>query len=553
MDMPIRSGVLFSSINDEDFTLPIIYELLSHALYYHRLFVDKSWIRRRVETIKFVDQLTLRRKVTFEIDRTRLAQYRALWNIEGISYLPLVSGMIPEPLLDIDLVDEKNESYPLAKRRENAEVTALSLLGYILFGLQRRFNANAQQLKVHLWAHILYKWLFKTQYYENYLPVEQESSFRESLPDDMPPFVEDFLDRMRSVFRGFLGQYTLSIVAGQNESREVKLIKLSYLARLHSNTRGEVQNRGQKTGPRHGIFSLFGTSYLLPLPGFGQHNGACHARIDAPDGVVIDDAHLLKGYSEFSINRERLFDSNTTVHYWEPIKYRDQSTDDFHAEMIFDRRRVEVHDHQLSKSVVPAQSEMSIWQLKIDVNPVRSRFHVPAIALLAPETALLLNANFIGKLSGVDDSLTQSLGLFTAALLGYVLIPKEHETLTQMLRGPRFFVGTAGVLDFIALATNLDTPIRGVIGIISLTACLFLLWHILRIEAARSKNYRIFYEHARIVCHRQLGAGRPLLRYLFSWRVLSDYYTCKYRGVWITRYFWLGLRDIFVRIFWEKY
>ena len=314
--MPTRSGVLFSSINDEDFTLPTIYELLSHALYYHSLFVDKSWIRRRVETIKFVDQLTLRRKVTFDIDRNRLAQYRALWNIEGISYLPLVSGMIHEPLLDIDLVDEKNESYPLAKRRENAEVAALSLLGYILFGLQRRFSANAQQLKVHLWAHILYKWLFKTQYYEGHLVVEQESSFRESLPDDIPPFVEEFLYSMRSVFRGYLGQYTLSIVAGQNESREVKLIKLSYLARLHSNTQGEIQNRGQKTGPRHGIFSLFGTSYLVPLPGFGQHNGACHARIDAPDGVVIDGAHLLKGYSEFSINREKLFDSNTTVHFW---------------------------------------------------------------------------------------------------------------------------------------------------------------------------------------------------------------------------------------------
>ena len=73
MSMPTRSGVLFSSINDEDFTLPTIYELLSRTLYYHRLFVDKSWIRRRVETIKFVDQLTLRRKVTFDIDRIRLA------------------------------------------------------------------------------------------------------------------------------------------------------------------------------------------------------------------------------------------------------------------------------------------------------------------------------------------------------------------------------------------------------------------------------------------------------------------------------------------------
>lgn len=79
-------------------------EIVPACLYFYDLEDSKKWLRRRVETINFESELTLRKNLTLDIDFDRLARLRKKYlQSSKYLYIPLQQGMRRTPLLDVDV------------------------------------------------------------------------------------------------------------------------------------------------------------------------------------------------------------------------------------------------------------------------------------------------------------------------------------------------------------------------------------------------------------------------------------------------------------------
>ena len=93
---------------------------------------DSSWIRRRVETIRFVDQLKLQQRVTVDVSMARAIELETTTRPETDStadestpyvddnYRPVPLTLLQKQLLtDFDLLDPAGRALPCATRVED--------------------------------------------------------------------------------------------------------------------------------------------------------------------------------------------------------------------------------------------------------------------------------------------------------------------------------------------------------------------------------------------------------------------------------------------------
>jgi hypothetical protein len=102
---------------------------------YHHGFVSLNligtwddWIKRRVESIQFESDMTVRRRVSVDFRlRTWLPEPILTWNGQRVHYIP-IALLNKEPLLSFDLNDETGRAVPLLTRKKNAAIAAASLV-----------------------------------------------------------------------------------------------------------------------------------------------------------------------------------------------------------------------------------------------------------------------------------------------------------------------------------------------------------------------------------------------------------------------------------------
>jgi hypothetical protein len=82
------------------------------------------WVKRRVETIEFLDDTSVHRHISIDFRlRSWLPKPVLNWDGTGVHYLPLAL-LDKSPLLDFSLCDESGRSLPLLTRRKNSAISA---------------------------------------------------------------------------------------------------------------------------------------------------------------------------------------------------------------------------------------------------------------------------------------------------------------------------------------------------------------------------------------------------------------------------------------------
>lgn len=91
--------------------------------YFCALIDDPSWIRRRVETVQIVDLKRVERRVTLDVDMSKVtaAATAAGLDLEGVTRLPVPLALLKKTLmLDFDVRDGSGTSLPMATSDEDS-------------------------------------------------------------------------------------------------------------------------------------------------------------------------------------------------------------------------------------------------------------------------------------------------------------------------------------------------------------------------------------------------------------------------------------------------
>lgn len=97
--------------------------------YFRRLLNDQSWVRRRVETVEVTSTISTERRVSLDIDVSRLVNIAKECNIEDTKYLYFPLTLLTKRLLiDFDVTDESGRSLSLATSDEDSYAAQALLL-----------------------------------------------------------------------------------------------------------------------------------------------------------------------------------------------------------------------------------------------------------------------------------------------------------------------------------------------------------------------------------------------------------------------------------------
>lgn len=501
-------------------------ELVDSCLYYDNLFNDRSWLRRRVESISFIDNGSIRRQTTFDIDIGELTDRRSRWAVSNCIYLPLVESMKLQPLLDVDLVDDAGRSIHMGRRRENASIVAARLVGYIA-GELYKINSRID-LEAHLWVKQTFIWLYTKLYENDDLEVEEIRDIP-SISDTINKLLksEDFHEALIKHKKC----YTLSIadpfVSDTASNRlklpEIRIVKFSYVSSVRDQRKeGNVgedcdvdRNGGQS---RRSFFSPFGPTYMIPIPNFGKGESASHVRVQSPENMTLDGSHLFCDDIDIQNEYGDCIDEESdgqTGHRKYAATCDDKGSSKVIAESVFDATRVEVLDRGLPSRIW--QDQDGLWQLKVDLNPRRATFIIPSLALLVLSVGMLWAVTSIKTNSDM-------LAVVLPVVAGMLIVKQEHDVYSASLAGLRFMVGVSVMLCGLSGILNAGSSfLRGLFwgaNILSFITILGLLWHICRIQAVRCPSLLAFVRHASRVCNlSDVGPGRSLARYVFKWSI----------------------------------
>jgi hypothetical protein len=90
---------------------------------------DRRWILRRVEKLQLLDDHTLERRITFDIDLDALRGHVRAADLEPQTYIPVpLLRLAKAPLKDIDIVDGSGAVCPLLTRQQDSHLVAAMIM-----------------------------------------------------------------------------------------------------------------------------------------------------------------------------------------------------------------------------------------------------------------------------------------------------------------------------------------------------------------------------------------------------------------------------------------
>lgn len=508
-----------------------LHEIVSACLYFYALETNKKWLRRRVETMNFESELTLRKNLTLDIDFDILKRLRKKYlQSSRLLYIPLQQGMRRTPILDVGVTLDGKSEVALARRRENATIGAAMIVGYVLqsFYSTHPFPLPADFSRELSWVPILIDDLIEFESAVDIFPGKLTPSTWQ-LPKGIPREVEKCIrdsDGFGRYLLKYLAQYTLCAVirAESQSSPDIRAVKLSRQEPiLHDHT---PPHSSERSFLIRNIFHVFsGTEYMLPLSNFGMHtNGGNHVKLQAPKGMSIDSVEVFRG-DNVPLPLERRGEPGATrkfwsVHYGYDVSLAADSSADatdtdgrrrasfkIALEVMYNRRKVELHDRGLpmykSRQQVRDPS-MSLrkepWQVRLSMSSKRSRFLVPTLGLLVCTVYALFIAMVGMDKGGNHGSLISSVStLGLPLLLGFLVVGEEHLVLSRTLGLVRSIVGLATVA-FVMTACTLAAGVSGLFAyvlfgismLIGILAIGMVCIIIVRIQIFRTDSFEAF-------------------------------------------------------------
>lgn len=422
------------------------------------------WQRRIVQTITFEDAQTHRRSMSIDVSGARLAVILDEWDIgRAPLYLPVSTGMLPGPILDIDARDGRGATLSIARRYENNEATTYQLLA-VLIGRAplrpgRRPAAHDSWVKVA--AKTIYQYL--KHWEKTPETVAKEFEQIEGMPDDIKNFAmsADFLNELDYLKH----YYTLHVVytPPRDDEHRVRddVLKISWLERA-ARTRlgiGDALRSVFVPGP---------WPYAIDLPLLtGSKHGGTHIRLIAPEDLEIGRLALAFGDQEIPLLPQSTGSASDSRPYTTPQTLSDDHSNPA-VELTRNRRQAEILVHprtltDLENRIINKNknntSDSSQWVMTATFNPGHHRFLLPAaINLIATVALLCLAHHFSWGTASAPTPSTAFLSMIPPLVTMYFASPREHAIAGQFHAFGRMLVTlSAGIALLYAALETYDT------------------------------------------------------------------------------------------------
>ena len=122
-------------------------DLVQRAEFQCAIYSARSlWQRRLVQTVSFIDDRTIKRSMSIDLRGDFLTSLRDRYTFGWDAvFLPVLTGMQPGPILDIDTSSCAWQSLNVARRHENIEATTLQIVGAIWTSLDDGYRNPLDQ------------------------------------------------------------------------------------------------------------------------------------------------------------------------------------------------------------------------------------------------------------------------------------------------------------------------------------------------------------------------------------------------------------------------
>ena len=427
------------------------------------------WQRRIVQTITFEDAHTHRRSLSIDVSGARLAAILGEWDVGNAPlYLPVSTGMLPGPILDIDATDGQGGVLSVARRHENNEATTYQLLA-VLIGRapdQPEGRTAARGSWVRAAAKTIYLYL-KCQEKE---PTDAAKEIQQikGIPDRVADFAAS--DGFRSELEYLKHYYTLHVLytPPRDDKNRVRdnVLKVSWLERA-ARTKLGVSSLRPVFFPGPWPYAID-----LPLITVSKHGGT-HIRLVAPADLEVGRLALAFGGQEIPLIPRAPLSGSAARPYTTPETLSDDHSNPA-VELTRNRRQVEilVRPQALTeledKIIKGSASDASQWVMTATFNPGHHRFLLPAAINLIATVALLCIAYHFRWRPGAGTGMTldspEFLSMIPPLITMYFASPREHAIAEQFHAFGRMLVTfSAGAALLYAAVETYDTsrsPVR---------------------------------------------------------------------------------------------
>lgn len=528
-DAPVRAGTLFARIASDYTFTGSPKDLLARCRFQAALYSGRSrWQRRLVQTIRFEDAQTLRRTTSIDISGdflTRLLEHYRFDRNE--IYLPVLTGMVPGPILDIDANDGSHHRLNVARRHENNEAITYQLTG---LALHREAGANHSDAPawVECLATVIYRFLST--------PSRDKGALKDDIDKiDVPENVREFIasDNFLDEVTNQRNYYTLHITYRPSHDNvgaiQDDVLKISWLEG-HANPSAaghplmSVLNIGR-------FFSPLPTAYVIDTPILDNSgtSGATHVRIIAPEDSTVGRVALSYAGAELPLlPRPR---NDTATPYLTPFILADDHTDPT-VEVTYSYRQIEVLTHssmriRSSGSPISTSKQTPTWTISANLNPGQGRFLVPAfvnlllsLVLIMIEHRLLRSPSLQAgesialelRRTSAFDILAEvttrikshpSTSSFPSIILSFVTVylaaPREHALVAHTQAFGRTIAIISAIFAFLytalaplcAPAGAHEEALFFIVFMFIMSALIYLACRILLIEASKTEAFRL--------------------------------------------------------------
>ena len=404
-DAPVRAGTLFTRIAGDYTFTGSPRDLLARCRFQAALYSGRSrWQRRLVQTIRFEDAQALRRTTSIDISGdflTRLLEHYRFDRNE--IYLPVLTGMVPGPALDIDANDGGQHRINVARRHENNEA-----ITYQLTGLALHRGTGADRLDAPMWAECLataiYRFLSTPSRDRNAL--EGDIKRIPDVPENVREFIasDSFLDEVTNQRNYYTFHITYRPSHDNVGAIQDDILKISWLeGYANPPAAGHPLMLTLKSLVR--FLSPVPKAYAIDTPILDNSgaSGATHVRIITPEDSTVGRIALSRAGVEFSLlprpgSRSQ---SDTLAPYRTFFVLADDHADPT-VGVTYTYRQVEVLVHSSARirllnfststpNFSTSTPEMTpTWTISVNLNPGRRRFLVPAFVSLLLSLVLIV-------------------------------------------------------------------------------------------------------------------------------------------------------------------
>jgi len=379
---------------------------------------DPVWVRRRIETVTFLDYDTIRSRTTLDIQMSTIANLMSDLPLHPSRPLVPLAVLKKDLLANFDLRDASGNALSVVPRYVDTFFAFSFLCAEAAKVLGNELGNVAVEIRQHLKNLVFDFPDIKDKV--SFLTVNKWNS-HESWESDVLEKWEELLEN--NDFNGYLRDFTFNyiLIAQLPSGPDVQIVKYSHQSSPRPNLRLSKNTVSELIGFDAAEFSI-------QAPSIGWDR-SYHFQVKPPEGVVVTDLYLVRGRRISEVRRS------------------DNSNDIYNVQMGNDFAQAYATDNLMQASF----NFIVLLRVSI-VGYLRAAW----LSTIFAAAVLLFGDLFLPELrAAVGSRAEAAVALLLVApslIAAYLVRPGEHVLASSLLRFLRYLAGLSGLLTYIAAA-----------------------------------------------------------------------------------------------------